>query len=293
TIQLSFFELFGNTATDLLNDRVPITIVEDALGSIQVRNVTEETVTSPEDFLALIERGATLRRTVGTAKCDVSSRSHAVCRIRVINGRVPELPDGFLYLVDLAGSESASDQVHHDKDRIAESKEINKSLAVLKECIRNRVIAGTTGRHVHVPYRTSKLTVLLKAPFQLSSTQQCRTIVIANVSSNIADIKETLNTLRFIAPLKVAPTIKPPPPSRNDPGTWTNADLRKWVATLPPSCRVDAEFLCPIESGAQLCRLPEGVFLARCLLTPTMTPKLAKAVYLKLWDLLIAARDGK
>ncbi|RKO91727.1 P-loop containing nucleoside triphosphate hydrolase protein, partial [Blyttiomyces helicus] len=213
TIQLSFFELFGNTAADLLNDRVPITIVEDALGSIQVRNVTEETVTSAEDFLALIERGATLRRTVGTANNDASSRSHSVCRIRVINRRMPELPDGFLYLVDLAGSGSNSDQ--------------------------------------------------------------CRTIVIANVSS------------------KVTPTIKPPPPSRNDPATGTNADLRQWVETLPPCCRVDPEFLCPIESGAQLYRLPEGVFLNRCLLTPTMTPKLAKAVYLKLWDLLMAARSAK
>ena len=56
----------------------------------------------------------------------VSSRSHAVLRITLIN---PEsATEGRLTLVDCAGSERKEDSMYHDKERQRESTEINASL---------------------------------------------------------------------------------------------------------------------------------------------------------------------
>lgn len=104
TIKLAFFELFGNQGYDLLNDRTPVDILEDTFGTIQIKNITEEVVQTTEQFERLIKIAAALRRTESTAKNRQSSRSHAICRIRITNRRVPQLEDGMLYLVDLAGS---------------------------------------------------------------------------------------------------------------------------------------------------------------------------------------------
>jgi kinesin family protein 2/24 len=62
--------------------------------------------------------------------------------------RLPEAEEGILYLLDLAGSESAADTRYHDKERIQESVEINKSLATLKDCIRNRAMAANSAKHI-------------------------------------------------------------------------------------------------------------------------------------------------
>ncbi|KAJ3088554.1 hypothetical protein HK102_008487 [Quaeritorhiza haematococci] len=191
TFKVSFLEIFGSKVTDLLSDETSeaaphVQIFEDMAGSINVKDCTEHKVTSSEEMLALISRGASNRLTRDTGKNDRSSRSHAVFRVRIVNERVPEAEDGWLYLVDLSGSESAADAAKHDRVRILETKEINKSLATLKECVRNRALAaGANGDspYVHIPYRSSKLTFLLKDVFELTTRKPCRTFVIANVSS--------------------------------------------------------------------------------------------------------------
>ncbi len=66
--------------------------------------------------------------------------------------------------------------------------EISKSLLSLKECIR----ALDQGKS-HVPYRGSKLTMVLRDSFIGSS----KTVMIANISPNIGSSESTLNTLRY------------------------------------------------------------------------------------------------
>ena len=108
--------------------------------------------------------------------------------------------DGFLHLIDLAGSENAGDSQFHDKSRLQETKDINKSLMCLKECIRNRSLASLDpSTHVHIPYRQSKLSLLLKDAFELESHKLSRTVVIANVAPSVLDTAMTLNTLRYTA----------------------------------------------------------------------------------------------
>ena len=70
-----------------------------------------------------------------------------------------------------------------------ESAEINKSLLALKECIR-----ALDCDSVHVPYRASKLTMVLKDCF---TRENSRTVMIATVSPNASSADHTLNTLRY------------------------------------------------------------------------------------------------
>ena len=50
-----------------------------------------------------------------------------------------------------------------------ETKQINVSLNALKECIQARTLASAPGsaHNTHVPYRRSKLTLLLKDIFEV------------------------------------------------------------------------------------------------------------------------------
>ena len=74
----------------------------------------------------------------------------------------------------------------------------------LKDCIRNRALSVINGdMSVHVPYRSSKLTLLLKDSFELQSNKHCKTVIFANVAPGIGDLSMTKNTLRFITPIKV------------------------------------------------------------------------------------------
>ena len=105
-----------------------------------------------------IEYGHAQRTTHATAANDTSSRSHAICQIKVkdANGK----GQGKLLLVDLAGSERAADCQSNNRTRRMEGAEINKSLLALKECIR-----ALDARSSHVPFRASKLTMVLRDSF--------------------------------------------------------------------------------------------------------------------------------
>lgn len=101
---------------------------------------------------------------------------------------------GKLSLVDLAGSERGSDTKSHDKQRRTESSEINTSLLALKECIR-----ALGGSSKHVPYRASKLTLILKDCF---TSNLARTTMIATVSPGASAADHTINTLRYADRIK-------------------------------------------------------------------------------------------
>ncbi|KAK9701870.1 hypothetical protein K7432_011519 [Basidiobolus ranarum] len=288
---LSFFEILGSQTFDLFNEREPLKILEDTFGVIQVSGAKEVEITSVEQFLELLKVAASYRKTENTFKNETSSRSHAICRIRTQNTLLQQLEDGKFFLVDLAGSERHDDSKFHGSDRLKETKAINKSLMTLKECIRARCLLETHQQYIHVPYRTSKLTLLLKDAFELATSRQCRTVVIANVSPSNTDIEHSLNTLRYTAPIRVTPQSTKPEPNPNNPATWTHEKMVQWIKSS--SKFVDPKVLCPAETGLQLCRLPEGEFIARCLKCPGVTEKGAKIFYLRLWKLVIDARTKR
>jgi kinesin family protein 2/24 len=94
----------------------------------------EQFVSSEDQIIELIAQGNKVRTTHATKSNDTSSRSHAVCQIKIQEQGVKKC--GKLLLVDLAGSERAADCKDNDKDRQIEGAEINKSLLGLKECVR-------------------------------------------------------------------------------------------------------------------------------------------------------------
>lgn len=143
-------------------------------------------------MLAVIESGNANRTTHATESNDVSSRSHAICQIslRQRNGKLL----GKLSLIDLAGSERGADTSSNNRQRRLEGAEINKSLLALKECIRALDSASS-----HVPYRASKLTLVLKDAFTRSSA---KTVMIACVSPAASSADHTINTLRYADRIK-------------------------------------------------------------------------------------------
>jgi len=202
-------------------------IGEDHLGRIQYKDLKEIEVTSSAQFLACNTLAANNRETVATFKNETSSRSHAVCRIRFINKNFQMAEVGEFMLFDLAGSENNSDAKFHDKEMQKQSKEINKSLMTLKECIRNRALqAMNPNQKYHIPYRGSKLTLVLKNSFELTSKIHCKTVVFANVSPAVIDHAQTKNTLRYVTPIKIGAKEKVKnknlEPDEKNPASWDN-----------------------------------------------------------------------
>jgi kinesin family protein 2/24 len=56
---------------------------------------------------------------------------------------------------------------------------------------------------------------------------------------------------------------------------------------------VSSSLLAPTENGVQLCKLPKGEFVSRCLKTPNISPEHARAFYDKLWRLHIDSRTAR
>ncbi|KAL3531852.1 hypothetical protein ACH5RR_005373 [Cinchona calisaya] len=202
-IKVTFLELYNEEITDLLatedfsksleeRQKRPISLMEDGKGCVVVRGLEEEAVYSANEIYNLLERGAARRRTADTLLNKRSSRSHSVCSI-TIHVKESSIGDeelikcGKLNLVDLAGSENISRSGARE-GRAREAGEINKSLLTL-----GRVINALVEHSVHVPYRDSKLTRILRD----SLGGKTKTCIIATISPSAHCLEETLSTLDY------------------------------------------------------------------------------------------------
>eukprot|EP00755_Sulcionema_specki_P029325 Sspe_Gene.91926::Locus_63585_Transcript_1_1_Confidence_1.000_Length_449::g.91926::m.91926 len=137
------------------------------------------------------------QRSVAATKLNkVSSRSHGVCTITVKQYLQKEgkhcTKTSRINLVDLAGSERIS-KSGSDGSRFTEATHINQSLVVLGQVI-TALAEGSAGKGaVHIPYRDSILTWLLKENLGGNS----RTIMLATISPDAANADETFATLRY------------------------------------------------------------------------------------------------
>ncbi len=204
-VMVSFFELYGGYVQDLLNNRNRVKVLEDGKGEVVITGLTEVESYGPDAFLEILRQGNSARTTHMTEANDASSRSHAICQIMLRDVKTSKLK-GKLSLVDLAGSERGSDTKSHNSQRRAESSDINTSLLSLKECIR----ALDRDASKHVPYRGSKLTLILKDCF---TSDRAMTTMIATVSPGASAADHSLNTLRYADRIKekrsTAPTLSP------------------------------------------------------------------------------------
>ncbi|OKL58682.1 hypothetical protein UA08_06026 [Talaromyces atroroseus] len=308
-VHVCIFELAGNSAHDLLNARQSFSILEDSFGDTQLVGVQDIHVNSASELLQLIERASSFRHTASTEKNDGSSRSHAICRIRVKNPSPDSLDDGILYLVDLAGSEIARDVAAHTANRMKETREINISLSVLKDCIRERaaldaVVAteksssssssSSSSKRPYIPFRRSALTKVLKHLFDpADDSLSAKTVVLGCINPSFLDVAASKNTLRYAEMLRVVtPKRKQVEFDPNIPTTWTNKDIKNYIEAESGVPKISPAVLAPHESGLQLLRLPVAEFIHRCLQTDGVTDGQAKAFHSKLWDLHIRSQHS-
>ena len=183
----------------MLNGKNKLQVLEDKNQKVQIFGLEEKLASSPDEMRLIIEMANSIRTTHNTVTNETSSRSHAICNI-VIKEQDSEDEYSKLTLVDLAGSERAQETQSNDRQRRAEGAEINKSLLALKECIR-ALDARKNGNDQHVPFRASKLTLVLRDSF-ISKSERSRIIMIACVNPAYSSANHTINTLRYSDRLK-------------------------------------------------------------------------------------------
>jgi kinesin family protein 2/24 len=195
-VSVSFFEIYGGRPFDLLNNRQRLETLEDSRQEVQIAGLQERSVSNAAEMMQYMDLGNSLRTTHATAINRDSSRSHAVCCVflRGESGGV----HGKWTLVDLAGSERAADSKSSIRQRRVEGAQINKSLLALKECIRAMCV-----REAHIPFRASKLTLVLRDAF--ISRCPSKTVMIACISPGMLSADHSVNTLRYSDRLKDHP----------------------------------------------------------------------------------------
>lgn len=317
SLSFSYFEILGTYLNDCLgpndssqasDEHSRVAIGETMDGRIVVRNISSHVVQSSEELSTLVEKAKSLRSTAATEKNATSSRSHG---IGIITCKDKETGiEGFLYVIDLAGSERSADTKEHDKERMNETKAINASLSTLKDCIRARTLASQIGMggNTHVPYRRSKLTLLMKDVFDAGCTRLCSTVVLATCSPLAADVSHSANTFKYSSLLcdgsirtrngSAGSVVKKGKMQvdASDPSLWSNAQVVEWLTRTYPSL-VDPSMFVEGLSGVQLCALPEKDYYSRMEKAGADagadSTKVAKDIYLAVWTLISDAKTRK
>lgn len=233
-IEVQCLELAGRRCRDLMQSDEhavgEVRIIDNEDGSVTFVGAGKSVVVSPRQLVAALEQCQERRATQSTEQNDVSSRSHAVFQIKIVNG------EGTLTLLDCAGTERRNDSLMHSKERQVESTEINASLYALKECIRVRTCNRKAQHKVHVPYRSSNLTRVLRESLE---NEDATLAVIGCIAPEATATEHTIQTLKTLCNLigsewhegkqeklleetsaEVAIPLK----------KWDNSALKKWLS---------------------------------------------------------------
>ena len=210
-VRVYFVEIYNEEVRDLLSKvkRQKLNVREkDKV--FYVENVTVIQAENSQMTLDIMKAGRVNRATGATKMNPGSSRSHSIFSITVESSTTDEAGEahykvGKLNLVDLAGSERQS-KTESTGERFIEATKINLSLTCLGSVI-NKLVSG---KSQYIPYRDSKLTMLL----QDSLGGNTKTVMIANVGPADYNYDETLNTLWYASRAK---KIKNKPRINEDP----------------------------------------------------------------------------
>nr|KJB16366.1 hypothetical protein B456_002G226000 [Gossypium raimondii] len=199
-IQVQMVEIYNEQIRDLLSEDSSSTKYPFLLNSLEIRSCSNDnglslpdatlhTVKSTSDVLNLMKYGEVNRVVCSTAINNRSSRSHSILTVHV-HGKYTSgnMLRSCLHLVDLAGSERV-DKSEVTGDRLKEAQHINKSLSCLGD-----VVTALAQKNSHIPYRNSKLTLLLQDSLGCG---HAKTLMFAHVSPEEDSFGETLSTLKF------------------------------------------------------------------------------------------------
>lgn len=189
---VSFYELYQGHLVDLLAERRRLQACEGRDGTIGLLGLTERKVprhaNAQGKLQEWLQQGLAQRVTGQTGANAASSRSHAILTLSIMRGKEAACLSR-LSFIDLAGSERGADRQQVGHQTRLEGSEINKSLLALKECIR-----AMDRDAAHLPFRSSKLTMLLRDSL---IGEHVRTAMLATISPSTATVEHTLNTLRY------------------------------------------------------------------------------------------------
>jgi len=256
-VQVQCLELTGKRCRDLMRsdeqaDGGEVRILDNDDGSVTFDNAFTSELDSPRELVSVLLQSQERRATHATEVNDVSSRSHAIFQIRTINKSLNHgsSTGGVLTLLDCAGTERRNDSLFHSKERQVESAEINASLYALKECIRVRTRNSKTKQKIHVPYRSSNLTRILRESLECDDAHLA---VIATISPNATDTEHTIQTLKTLCNLTGTEWCECDSEKLSDPTSaaepalppkkWDNDGLVRWLSdrSLLGSSPVPAE----------------------------------------------------
>ena len=202
-VNISYLEIYNDAGYDLLDenhasknlfDLPKVQMFENRDGQFKLTNLSVHRASTEEDALNLLFIGDTNRVVSETPKNDASTRSHCIFVIQIESQKLGTDVKRVskLHLVDLSGSERVHKSGVNDDKTIQESKFINSSLFHLQMVIMN-LNKKAKGEDVHVPFRNSMMTMMLRD----SLGGNCRTKMIATVSALKEDMCESLGTCRF------------------------------------------------------------------------------------------------
>eukprot|EP01025_Chloroclados_australasicus_P019901 TRINITY_DN20933_c0_g1_i2.p1 TRINITY_DN20933_c0_g1~~TRINITY_DN20933_c0_g1_i2.p1 ORF type:complete len:926 (+),score=77.13 TRINITY_DN20933_c0_g1_i2:189-2966(+) len=190
TVHMTYLEIYNETFKDLLAaESKDIILQESRKGVITLKNVQNIQVESFEEALRYLHKAQKQRAVAGHDMNTRSSRSHTILTLWIqLTNEDGQTCKSKLNMVDLAGSERAGKTGAKGKS-LREATHINKSLTFLEQVI----VALSSRRDQHVPYRSSKLTHYLKD----SIGGNCKTTLVACCWGNREQLNETLSTCRF------------------------------------------------------------------------------------------------
>ena len=194
-IKVSFLEIYNEQINDLLNiGNTNLQIRWDQNQGFFVEGLLVIECKKPEDIVEVILQGMKNRKKGSHELNKDSSRSHSILTVYVISEFSQQGQNfkkyGKISFVDLAGSERLK-ETHSSGGMIKETGNINKSLFVLGKVI--SILTDKKSNARHIPYRDSKLTMLLMDSIGGTS----KTLMIACVSPSMTYSDETMSTLNY------------------------------------------------------------------------------------------------
>ena len=195
SVHVSYLEIANDAITDLLaTSPSQLLIIDDEKLGVRVRGLILDTTRTPEEALESFSAGFSNRKTASHAFNEDSSRGHTIfsvhLEIKSANDSSSKSLVSQINIVDLAGSERVCNSGSEGEAK-NEASQINKSLMYLEQVV--LALQDGVGSQKHVPFRTSKLTHLLKD----SLTGLNRTAFLICIWPEARFLEETLSTLRF------------------------------------------------------------------------------------------------
>jgi len=183
-------EIYNETIKDLfVTKQKKLDVKTNPDGSSSVPGLTERLVNSTDEVLAAMKEAQSNRTVMATEMNEESSRSHLIVQVRTVTTRKKEQKEycGKINLIDLAGSENVNKSGVSGQG-MREAQNINKSLSALGD-----VIGALIAKNPHIPFRNSKLTMMLKD----SLGGDAKTLMIVQASPAQTNVTETLSSLNF------------------------------------------------------------------------------------------------